>query len=88
MSFHNIRRYSQCPLCLLITESCRTSEHLKKQHPSLTGQDVKYYAAQMLSEKHLTKEASQGRKRDGSTRGLTDYTVTETTPQELKKLIE
>ena len=85
---HNIRRYSQCPLCLSVVQSCRTSEHLKKQHPSLTGLDFQFYATEMLGDKHFTKEASQGRKREGTTRGLVEYTITETTPTEIAKLIK
>ena len=88
MSFHNIKRFSQCPVSLSMVQSSRTSEHIKKQHPSLTHMDFKYYASQMLEEKHSTKEASQGRKREGCTRGLAEYSVSETTPPELKKLIE
>uniref|UniRef100_A0A1X7TJQ2 Uncharacterized protein n=1 Tax=Amphimedon queenslandica TaxID=400682 RepID=A0A1X7TJQ2_AMPQE len=36
----------------------------------------------------MTKEASQGRKRGGSTRGMTQYELNEATPTMIKKFIE
>uniref|UniRef100_A0A1X7TM32 SET domain-containing protein n=1 Tax=Amphimedon queenslandica TaxID=400682 RepID=A0A1X7TM32_AMPQE len=82
------RRFTQCPLCLSMVESSQSSEHLHRQHHSLTDVDLKYYAAEMLSVKHITKDASQGRKRGGSTRGMEEYAVSEATPPMVKQYIE
>ena len=64
-----IRHYSQCPICLTVTESARVSAHIKRQH-SLTEEEREFYLAQMLEERDSSKEKSQGRKREESTRGM------------------
>ena len=82
-----IRRYSQCPICLTMTESTRASAHIKRHH-SLNEEERQYYLAEMLQEKHSSKDGSQERKRNGSTRGMALFERTETTRKDLSDLIE
>ena len=82
-----IRCYSQCPVCLTVTESVRASAHIKRQD-SLTEEEREFYLDQMLKERDSTKEKSQGRKREGSMRGMALFEKSEETRKEISDLIE
>ena len=77
-----IRRYSKCPICLTVTESARASAHMKRQH-SLNEEEREFYLAQMLEERDSAKDKSQGRKREGFTRGMSLFERREETRKDL-----
>lgn len=82
-----IRCYSQCPICLTVTESAKALAHMKRQH-SLNEEEREFYLAEMLQERHSSKDRSQGRKREGSTRGMPLFETREGTRKDISDLIE
>ena len=82
-----IRPYSQCPICLTVTESAKASAHMRRQH-FLNEEEREFYLAEMLPERQSSKDRSQGRKWEGYTTGMPLFETREGTRKDISDLIE